>query len=411
MNKSSNIDNNHYAIKLSQQLISQQSFSGYHQEIIEFIAKILDEHKFQSDIVSFDGDNSYKVNNLHSIFKPKLENKANDKILTLYFAGHTDVVAVGDENLWLYNPFDATINDDKLFGRGAVDMKCAIACFIVAAIDFLKMHNYRINFAIGFMITNDEEADSINGTSKLLEWMREKSLNIDYCLVGEPTNPNKFGEMIKIGRRGSINFSLEINGKQGHVAYPENAINPNKIIIDILQILQKHRFDDGNEFFSPTNLEITYINSDNFGNNVIPNNAKANFNIRFNDYHCSQNIIDLVDFVCKKNIIAMNADYKLKYRISGESFLSKPDILANLVKDATFEASNINPIFSTTGGTSDARFIKNYAKQVVEIGLVNKTAHQINEYAEITEILQLYKTYSLILQKFNNINNKINVSI
>lgn len=387
---------NNLAIELSQQLIAFPSFSGKHQEVIEFINNLLKKHNFDCHILDFDGDGSYPVNNLYAIYNPNNAKKA------LYFAGHTDVVAIGDLAKWQFDPFSATIDDGKLFGRGASDMKCAIACFISAALDFIASKQGDINFAIGFLITNDEEADGINGTKKILQWIKEKKLPITHAIVGEPTNPNHLGEMIKIGRRGSINFSLKIIGKQGHVAYPENAINPTTILLDILKTLKQHRFDDGNKFFDPTNLEITAINSDNFGNNVVPMQANANFNIRFNDFHHSKQIIELIDFVCSKNAIAMQAQYELNYRLSGESFLSEPKELAKIAVEATKEITGFKPKLSTTGGTSDARFIKDYA-QVIELGLVNKTAHQVNEYANLNEINDLYKIYLLILEKFNQI--------
>ncbi|MBL6664791.1 MAG: M20/M25/M40 family metallo-hydrolase, partial [Rickettsiales bacterium] len=224
---------------------------------------------------------------------------------------------------------------------------------------------------------------------------------ITHSLVGEPTNPEKFGEMIKIGRRGSISFKLKIIGKQGHVAYPYNARNPNTTLIDILKILKDHKFDEGNEFFDATNLEVTTIESQNLGGNVIPEYASASFNVRFNDIHSSQDIIDLVDYACKKSAGGgeFGAEYELEYRCSGESFLSDPGEFSNIVQRSVEEVTGIKPVLSTTGGTSDARFIKNYAK-VIEVGLVNKTAHRIDEFSCISEINNLTRTYLTILNNF-----------
>jgi succinyl-diaminopimelate desuccinylase len=379
------------AINLSQDLIRIPSYSGVNPQVLEFLFTHLKNLGFACDLLEFDGSNSYKVNNLHAVFNPKNSSKI------LYFAGHTDVVNEGNKASWTHDPFAAKIVDGKLFGRGAADMKCAIACFISAVAEFLEM-NPNPDFGIGFLITNDEEADGINGTAKVLEWMKNSGRKISHCLVGEPTNPEKFGEMIKIGRRGSIGFKIKIIGKQGHVAYPNIALNPITILISLLKILKDHRLDEGTKFFDPSNLEITSISSQNLGGNVIPNEAEASFNVRFNDLHSAQSILDLVKYACEKTI-GFGAKYELTHRTSGESFLSDPKFLAEIVVKASEKITGKKPVLSTTGGTSDARFIKDYA-EVVEIGLVNKTAHKIDEFSEISEIEQLQKTYLEILRKF-----------
>ena len=381
-------------IELSQKLINFNSYSGCHYEVIDFLGNYLKNLGFECDYLDFDGDDSYKVNNLHAIYNPN----NCDKIL--YFAGHTDVVNEGDLQKWSHDPFAANIVDGILYGRGAVDMKCAIACFVDATQNFLAQNN-NVDFGIGFLITNDEEADGINGTKKVLEWMKENNKKISHCLVGEPTNPEKFGEMIKIGRRGSINFNVKIIGKQGHVAYPHNALNPITTLVDILKILKDHKFDEGNEFFDATNLEVVNIESQNLGSNVIPEHACASFNVRFNNIHNSQDIIKLVEYACEKSAGGgeFGAQYKLNYRVSGESFLSDPGEFSDIVVNAVKKVSNLDPVLSTTGGTSDARFIKDYAK-VIEIGLVNKTAHKIDECTPISEINQLTQSYLEILKHF-----------
>ncbi|MFM7620332.1 MAG: succinyl-diaminopimelate desuccinylase [Alphaproteobacteria bacterium] len=378
-------------IELSQQLIQIPSYSGVNQEVIEFLKNYLEKLNFTCDIQEFSSQDSYPVNNLHAIYNPK------NSATSLYFAGHTDVVNEGDLQRWTYQPFAGKIVDNKLFGRGASDMKCAIACFIDAVQNFLKT-NPKPDFAIGFLITNDEENDGINGTKKMLQWLENKGQKITYCLVGEPTNPNKFGEMIKIGRRGSISFKLNIQGKQGHVAYPQKALNPITILINILKILKDHKFDNGNEFFDASNLEITHISSPNSGSNVIPNSAYCEFNIRFNNTHTSQAIAELVEYVCQKTV-GLESKYQLTSRVSGEAFLNSPKKLAKIVSDAIKEVTNISPELSTSGGTSDARFIKDYATEVVEIGLVNETAHKIDEFANINEINELSQVYQKILEK------------
>lgn len=383
------------AVKFSQDLIRIPSYSGVDSEVINLLADNLKKLGFVCDVLEFDGDGSYKVNNLHAVFNPKNSEKI------LYFAGHTDVVNEGEKSAWKHNPFAAEISNGKIFGRGAADMKCAIAAFVSAVSEFL-LENKNPNFGIGFLITNDEENDSINGTKKVLQWMKENNKKISHCLVGEPTNPEKFGEMIKVGRRGSIGFAIKITGKQGHVAYPDIALNPITILINFLKVLKDHKLDSGTKFFDPSNLEITSISSQNLGNNVIPNHAEAMFNVRFNDAHTSQSILDLVEYVCKKTIgnsESLGAKYELQTRISGESFLSNPKFLAEIVVNAVEKICGKKPVLSTSGGTSDARFIKDFA-EVVEIGLVNKTAHKIDEFSEVKEVEELQRTYLEILKNF-----------
>lgn len=382
------------AVTISQKLIKIPSFSGKNDEVIKYMSEFLANLGFECDVLEYDGDNSYPVNNLHAVLNPKNA----DKIL--YFAGHTDVVAVGKKESWTYDPFSATIADGNLYGRGAVDMKCAVACFMSAVEEFLAENKDNLNIGLGFLITNDEEADSVNGTKKVLKWMEENNKKITYCIIGEPTNPSVFGEMMKIGRRGSINFSVKIIGRQGHVAYPENAINPTTILINLLKLLKDHKFDNGNKFFGPTNLEITAIASQNLGNNVVPNEAEANFNVRFNDIHSSQSVIELVEYACKKSAEGLGATYELSHRTSGESFLSEPKILAQTLEQAVEKVCGKTPVMSTSGGTSDARFIKDYA-EVVEFGLINTTAHQINEFTSVEDIFKLQKTYLEVLKNFN----------
>lgn len=379
------------AITLSQKLIQIPSYSGDNPEVINFLENYLKNLGFTCDILEYEGDGSYKVNNLHAVFNP---NNA-DKIL--YFAGHTDVVNEGNRASWSHDPFAAEIIDGKIFGRGASDMKCAIACFVSAVEEFLQ-HNPRPNFGIGFLITNDEENDSINGTVKVLDWMQKNNKKITHAIIGEPTNPEALGDMIKIGRRGSIGFKIKITGKQGHVAYPDIALNPITILINLLKILKDHKFDEGSKFFDATNLEITSITSQNLGSNVIPNEAEAAFNVRFNDLHSSKSVIDLLEYACKKTI-GFGAKYELSTRISGESFLSQPKFLAEITSNALIKICGRKPILSTTGGTSDARFIKDFA-EVIELGLVNKTAHKIDEFSEVAEVELLQKTYLEILKNY-----------
>lgn len=378
------------SVSLSQELIKHNSPSGADLSVPEFLSRILGQIGFQkNDILGFDGDDSYPVINLHSLYNPS--NSQN----VFYFAGHFDVVKAGDEKLWKHPPFAAQIVDGVLYGRGAVDMKPAIAAFIVAAARFIK-ENPKPNFGIGLLLTGDEEADGVNGTNKMLAWMKKNNLPISACVVGEPTNPNKLGEMIKIGRRGSIGFELKIIGKQGHIAYPENFNNPNTTMVNVLKLLKDHKLDNGNKFFDPSNLEVTNIATKNVGGNVVPEEVIANFNIRFNDEHNSQSLIDWVKYVCEK----ASGKYELTYKLSGESFITKPNFLSEIVAKAVKDETGITPVLSTTGGTSDARFIKNFCP-VVEFGLVNKTAHQIDENVAISDIQKLEKIYYQILKNYD----------
>ena len=393
------------ALDLSRQLIKIPSYSGVSDDAINFMKNFLTALGFSCQTLNFSGDGSYEVNNLHAIYNPL------NSPQTFYFAGHTDVVKEGDKTKWRFDPFEAKIEGNKLYGRGASDMKCAIACFVSAVAAFLAQ-NPNPDFGIGFLITNDEENDSINGTKKVLKWMEQKNLPITYCIVGEPTNPTKLGEMIKIGRRGSIGFKIKIFGKQGHVAYPQTALNPITMLINLCKILKDQKMDNGTEFFDPSNLEFTDISSQNLGSNVIPDYAECAFNVRFNDLHKAQDIINFVEYACEKTIghrMAHDQEnkslandfvgkYLLEFRLSGEAFLSKPQKLAKITQEAVKKICGTVPVLSTTGGTSDARFIKDYA-EVVEIGLVNETAHKIDEFALIAEIENLQKIYLEILNK------------
>lgn len=376
-------------IKLSQDLIRCPSVTGDDAGITDLLANILSKIGFKTTVLDFTSNDSYPVKNLHAIYNPKHSNNV------LYFAGHTDVVKPGDSQAWKFPPFLATIENGILYGRGAVDMKCAIASFICSANQFIH-ENQDCHFGIGLLITGDEEADAINGTKKMLDWLKENNQPISACIVGEPTNPNRVGEMIKIGRRGSISFDLKIIGKQGHVAYPENANNPITTLVNVLKILKDYRLDDGDNFFTPSNLEITNITSPNLGGNVIVPEASANFNIRFNHFHTSESILAWVKYVCDHSSLK----YQLNHKISGESFLTKSSSLSNLLAQAVKTKTGLDAELSTTGGTSDARFIKDFCP-VVEFGLVNKTAHQIDEMTptkDIKILTDIYKETLILYQ-------------
>ena len=277
-------------------------------------------------------------------------------------------------------------------------MKSSIACFMSAVNNFLK-NNKKLNGSISFLITGDEEAQAVNGTKKVVDYLIKKKEKIDFCIVGEPTNPKRLGEMIKIGRRGSLSCKLEIHGTQGHVAYPHLSENPINSLIAICEKLKKKPLDKGNKHFQASNLEFTSIDVDNKAHNVIPARAKTQFNIRYNNYHTSvslkKKITSVVRSVCKKN----KTKFKINFLVTGDSFLTQPGSTILMAKKIKKKITKINPVFSTTGGTSDARFIKKITP-CLEFGLVNKTMHRVDECVSLSDLKKLTKIYQNILIEY-----------
>ena len=308
------------------------------------------------------------------------------------------MVPPGNFKDWTVNPFLPVIKKNYLIGRGANDMKSSIACFIAAVSNYLKK-NKEIRGSISLLITGDEEGVAVNGTKKVVDYLKRKKEKINFCIVGEPTNPNKLGEMIKIGRRGSVSGKLEISGTQGHVAYPHLSNNPINTLLEICKKLKKNKLDNGNKNFQPSNLEFTSINVDNKAHNVIPSRAKAQFNIRYNNLHTSSSlkvkIIKLVKIICKKN----KCSYKLDFESNGEAFLTKPEKTIFMVKKIIKKITKLNPKLSTTGGTSDARFIRKISP-CLEFGLVNKTMHKVDECVSVADLRKLTKIYHEILIEY-----------
>ena len=314
------------------------------------------------------------------------------------FAGHLDVVPAGDTAKWAQDPFSGQVENGQLFGRGAADMKGAIAAF-VGALSKLLADDWRPKGSISFLITGDEEGPAINGTRKLLEAITQAGEVIDHCLVGEPTNPNEMGEMIKNGRRGSFNADITVSGRQGHVAYPRRAVNPVPILLGILGTLQSRFLDEGCEFFQPSNLEITTVDVGNPTENVIPETAKARFNIRFNTAHSGASLTQWVQSVLEDARQGFDGDIEIDIRVSGESFLTPPGKLTDILQDTVESVLGRRPELSTSGGTSDARFITNYAP-VAEFGLVGATMHQVNERVDVADIKTLTAIYSEVLKRY-----------
>lgn len=361
-------------LELSQALMREESITPDDGRGIAVVRAALEPLGFTCHELVFEDDEHGKVHNLYA--------RIGEGSPNFCFAGHTDVVPAGNIAAWRSGPFDAKVNNNKLYGRGAEDMKTAIAAFISGAAEYLENHGGKPpKGSISFLLTGDEEGPGVNGTPKVLEWMREHGEPLDVCLVGEPTNPNELGEMVKIGRRGSIITELTVKGKQGHVAYPDQADNPVNRLVAILNELKAEKLDDGTVYFPPSNLEITTIDVVNPAVNVIPETAHARFNIRFNDQHHSDDLKTWIESVCQKHAL----DFVLKHRVSGEAFLTPPGELSHLLVAAIKRVTGREPVLSTTGGTSDARVIKDYCP-VIEFGITGRTPHMVNEWVEVADI-------------------------
>jgi len=310
------------------------------------------------------------------------------------------VVPVGDTDAWSLEPFAADIRDGILYGRGATDMKGAVAAFIAAVDIFLAKRGGQFDGSISLLITGDEEGPSINGTRKMLDWLGERGEHLDHCLVGEPTNPENLGDMVKIGRRGSLTGTLVVRGIQGHVAYPHLADNPLPRLIEILRRLSRHTFDGGNEHFSPTNLELTTIDVGNSAANVLPSQARAVFNIRFNTEQTAAGLQQWLRAQCDAvGGGAAGGTYDLSVHVSAEPFLTTPGPFTDLIAEAVREVTGRRPALTTTGGTSDARFIHHHCP-VAEFGLISESMHKVDEQASVSDIEQLAAVYARILDKY-----------
>jgi succinyl-diaminopimelate desuccinylase len=377
-------------VTLAKELIKFPSITPIDAGIMKFLSKKLTAIGFNCKILEFKDKNSKPVKNLYARFGKSQPN--------FMFAGHLDVVPPGDLKDWTVKPFNPTIKKNHLIGRGANDMKSAIASWVVA-VNNIVSNNKKIKGSISLLITGDEEGVAINGTKKVVDYLKRKKEKVDFCLVGEPTNPNKLGEMIKIGRRGSITGELTIIGSQGHVAYPHRANNPSYSLIKILDEIKKIKFDKGTKDFQPTNLEITKINIDNTADNIIPAIAKATFNIRFNNKHSSSSLKNKLNKIFKKITKKNKSHFRIEYRVSGEAFLTKPSKTTYMIQNIIKKITKIKPQLSTTGGTSDARFIRKITP-CLEFGLVGKTMHKVDEAVSISDLKKLTKIYTEILKNY-----------
>jgi succinyl-diaminopimelate desuccinylase len=313
------------------------------------------------------------------------------------FNGHTDVVPVGDVAAWTHDPFGAEVVDGWMYGRGATDMKSGVAAFAAAAIDFVRQTPP--DGAIILAITGDEEDVATDGTVALLDWMAANNEQMSVCLVGEPTCPNVMGEMMKVGRRGSLTAHFTARGVQGHSAYPHRANNPLNAMVGLMDKLANHPLDNGTDHFDPSTLAITTIDTGNPATNVIPAACRATVNIRFNDSHTGASISDWLRAEAAAVQAATDVQFDVKIKISGESFLTPPGEFSALIARSVQAETGVTPAASTSGGTSDARFVKNHCP-VVEFGLVGKTMHQVDERVEVAQIHQLKAIYTRILTDY-----------
>lgn len=374
------------AVSIARDLIRCPSVTPADAGALGLIESMLAGAGFKTERVVFSQEGYPDTDNLYARFGTQAP--------CLMFAGHTDVVPPGDAAQWRFDPFSAQIADDMMWGRGAVDMKGGLAASIAAALAFLAQ-NRALSGSIAFLITGDEEGPAVNGTVKLLEWAHAKGERFDHCILGEPTNPDALGDMIKIGRRGSLSGAIEVQGKQGHVGYPHLADNPVHHILRLTGALLDRPLDAGTAHFDPSNLEITSIDVGNSAVNVIPAKARAQFNVRFNDLWTPQTLAD--ELSARLIAAAGSARYALSFQPTNAlAFLTQAGPFVDLFASAVEAETGRRPVLSTTGGTSDARFICNYA-QVVEFGLVGQTMHAVDERVSVADLRKLSAIYQRAL--------------
>ena len=372
-------------IELSRALIRCPSVTPEDAGALDVLQEALDGLGFTCHRLPFAEAGSARVDNLYA--------RLGDAGPNFAFAGHTDVVPEGEADAWSVDPFGGVVEDERLWGRGAADMKSAIGAFVAAVSGLLA--DGLPEGSISLLITGDEEGEAINGTVKVLDWMAEHGETIDACLVGEPTNPTRLGEMVKIGRRGSLNGRLIVHGTQGHAAYPDWADNPIPRLMAMLDAVTARPLDEGTEHFPPSAAQITTIDVGNTTANLIPARATARFNIRFNDRHTGDGLSQWIGEQCA----AVGGAHDLKITVSGEAFLTPPGPLSDIIRAAIKRVTGRQAELSTTGGTSDARFIKDHCP-VAEFGLTNETAHKADENSAISDIRALTDIYRAVLDGF-----------
>jgi len=372
-------------ITLAQKLIQQPSVSPNHHSCHEIIANYLEKLNFNVELMRF--DNTLNLWAFHSC-------KKQQKHTTLLFIGHTDVVDPGDPQYWDYPPFSGLVHNNILHGRGAIDMKGALAAMLVASANFIDQHpNYQGRIA--FLITSDEEGSGLNGTTKVVESLIARNEHINYCIVGEPSSQDQLGDVIKNGRRGSLTGQLTIHGSPGHVAYPQFSKNPIHLIIPALSDLLNITWDrEKSILFPPTAMQITNIYSNHKNNNVTPHTVILNFNVRFNDKCSIDNIKRYINDIFTRHTLLYNINWKL----SAEPYFSKPGQLTNVAINAIKYYQKFEPRLETTGGTSDGRFIAKMGTEVIELGARNHMIHKVNEYIDLIDLKLLSSIYKKIIE-------------
>ncbi len=378
-------------VEFARKLIRCPSITPAEGGALDFLQTALEGAGFTCHRLVFSEPGTPDVDNLYA--------RIGTESPHLCFAGHTDVVPPGDEHSWTHPPFGGEVSDGRLYGRGAADMKGGIACFLAAALRYLGGGSRNLRGSISFLITGDEEGPALNGTQKVLHWLKERGERLDHCLLGEPSNPAALGDAIKIGRRGSLNGVLTVSGRQGHVAYPELAANPVPGLLAVLNRFLAEPLDAGNAHFAPSNLEITSIDVGNDAENVIPARASAMFNIRFNDEHTAKSLEDHLRQIAGAALAGFDLRHSFSFRATGECFLTEPGLLVATLRDVVKEETGHTPELSTGGGTSDARFIKDTCP-VVEFGLVNTTIHAVDEHVSVADLHGLTAIYERFLARY-----------
>ena len=381
----------HDPVVLTQALVRCTSVTPHEGGALTLLESVLRPAGFSCHRLTMTEPGTPDVENLYARFGRGQPN--------LCFAGHTDVVPVGDERAWTRPPFGAEIHDGVLYGRGAVDMKGAIACFVAAALRYIETHGHKPDFSISFLITGDEEGPSINGTMKVLDWMRDSGERIDACVVGEPSNPAALGDEIKIGRRGSLSGELIVHGKQGHAAYPHMAENPIPKLARLIDRLSSTPLDAGTPDFEPSSLQVTVISAPNTATNVIPREARAKFNIRYNDLWRRPAVERWVREQLEVSARDVAARYDVSFSGTGDVFLTKPGPLVETMRRAVADLTGRHPALTTNGGTSDARFIQAYCP-VIEFGLVNETIHAVDERCPVADLVKLTDIYGRFIEGY-----------
>jgi succinyl-diaminopimelate desuccinylase len=378
-------------VAIARDLLRCRSVTPDEGGALAYLQGVLTKAGFAVHRMTFTEPGTAPIENLYA--------RIGDEQPNLVFAGHTDVVPPGDEKTWRHPPFAGELAGDMLYGRGAVDMKGGIACFVAAALDYLAANGGKPKRgSISLLITGDEESVAVNGTIKLLQWAAGRGEKFDHCLLGEPSNVEVLGDTIKAGRRGSLNGILVVTGKQGHVAYPDRADNPVRGLVTLIAAIQAP-LDEGSAQFDPSNLEFTSIDIGNKTVNLIPGEARARFNIRFNDRHTQASLKALVEQRAQK-AAAGRVRYAIEWEPSNaDVFVTKPGPFTDLAASAIAEVTGRKPKLSTTGGTSDARFIKDYCP-VLEFGLVGQTMHAVDECAPVADLVTLTAVYRRIIEKY-----------